>query len=457
MSIPLTGTAGFFTRVGLLGGGVDAVNTGRGATLSTRLKDIHDQYLAVDQAVVDQLFTQGAAFRTLTDFLPKIYQSDAKNTLIEMAWDDKVIKPKDLPTAMDELIRQMDATADSVLKPTVTGTVAAGSGNIGTGKAIVSVLDHDGVQMDYVVPEVVTARVTEDAVHDGLTAGEELFLIKGQLDNGNPLAYDWPKGSSAEVEYITSDPSLDADDLCLLTNGGFEEFTVADTPDNWPISVGTAGVTIFEGTGASNIYRGGSSLEFRGTAGLVLDEIYQQFDISTGTLGVLAAGTVYGVNLFHKVSAVPAAGVLKIELTDGTGTVVNDNAGTPNVISQTLSTSTTSFTPIQGFFRTPTVLPAALRIRIRLTTAIDDGKSVFFDDACVVEGQQLYAGGPYVAIFRGSANFVDGDFFTFTMANDYVTLGKWQFLADRFFGMRALGVQLPSVAAGNTIAEGLVV
>jgi hypothetical protein len=59
-----------------------------------------------------------------------------------------------------------------------------------------------------------------------------------------------------------------------------------------------------------------------------------------------------------------------------------------------------------------------------------------------------------VAVFSAAAKFVTGDEWTVAFTN---TISAAQKLFERFFGMRAMGLQLPSNAAGGeTISDSVV-
>jgi hypothetical protein len=155
-----------------------------------------------------------------------------------------------------------------------------------------------------------------------------------------------------------------------------------------------------------------------------------------------------------KVSAVPAAGVLEIALVDGSGTITTDANSAQNKITLSLPTATTGFLPLNGTFRTPAILPAQLKLRVRLSTALDNTKSVYIGHLALTPVTQLYSGGPWAAIFSGTPNFFKPDYFTIAVSNNYA--GAFQKLFERLFSMRKLGLQLPS-SGTSTVNDNLVV
>jgi hypothetical protein len=173
----------------------------------------------------------------------------------------------------------------------------------------------------------------------------------------------------------------------------------------------------------------------------------------------LEPNTVYAVNGYIKMDSTPAAGVLAIDLINGSNAVVNDDAGTANTITKDLTSVSTSYVAVNGFFRTPKALPATLKIRVRLSTALTSGRNVYIDHLAMAKATQAYtgadtsSGGPYIAIFRGSTEVIKNDKWTVTAVNNYGGLlqtGFW-----RLFNMPSLGFQLNSAASGS-IADTLV-
>jgi hypothetical protein len=176
----------------------------------------------------------------------------------------------------------------------------------------------------------------------------------------------------------------------------------------------------------------------------------------------LAALKQYAVNLWAMADVVPVAGVITVDLVDGIGgSVIADQAGTNNSFTITCSALTTSFVAKNGVFRTPKILPTTVYLRIRITTAISAGTSVFLDHCAMDEMTELYKGGPSAKIFSGKTSFFKGDsqvlpdYFVLTTTNDRA--GEFQEWFDRNFLMREKGLLLPSNAAGGeTQADSLI-
>src|SRR5690606_30018032 len=315
----------------------------------------------------------------------------------------------------------------------------AGGSNNGDGVCRASVVGPDGVQMDYVFAESIRVTCTADS-QQGSTEGQETFAAVGDGAVSDPLAYNWPGGSGARATLTAVDSSVDAG-ANLLTNGDLEDWT-GNVPDNWSSTLGTTpGTDLVKNT--SVLYAGSASLEFTENSGST-PGITQTFGLAAGTVGRLQPGTVYALNFWACRSAgLSGDGVIQVDLLDDTGTVIADDAGTDNTITVTAASLGESFSPCGGFFRTPSVMPDSYKIRVWMSEAMDDaGASVYLTRFALTPATQLYAGGPYAAVFSGKDKFIVGDRFTLAVSNDYGS--DWQLMAERLFGMRELGLQLPS-------------
>lgn len=451
MAILLTGADSLFVRLGHLGGGLNEIIANIGTELGNRANTIAGDYDSAAQDLVDNLYSTRDSYRgshtTQTSFLRDLGEA----TIIRMADDDVRLVSKDIQTAMAELIDQMTTSGDDVEESVVSVTVTADGDNTSDASVMASVIGPDGKNLQYVFDEVLEIVVTGDEQSGEATADQEPYTLKGEVQVDDPLAWDWPKGSGTNTSGNLIDADID-NGTNLLTNSDFEDFTTANQPDNWTQVVATPGTTLFA-AGSGDAFRGSDALKITGTGGAELTHIYQKFNNASGTLGRLRPLTVYAVNFWIKSSAIPAAGVLRVALVDGTNTVINDEAGTANSTSITLSGTTTSYVKRTAFFRTPAVLPSEQRLELKITTAIESGKSIFIDGLAQVEAQPAYVGGPYVAAFAGSIPAVKGDKWTVDVTN---TFGLMQKVFERFFGMRELGLTLPFDAA-PTISDALVV
>lgn len=142
--------------------------------------------------------------------------------------------------------------------------------------------------------------------------------------------------------------------------------------------------------------------------------------------------------------------------------VASFTGGTAPAITITVSRPGSTAEPV---FRTPSVLPSAIYLRIRTAIAISSGTSLFLDDVAMAAMRALYTGGPMFAAFSpanvgpkvlsGGKSWAEGDSFTITVSNDRA--GAFQEWFNRNFNMTSLSLLLPSDTAGNeTILDSLI-
>jgi hypothetical protein len=457
MPVTLTGAGGLFTRLGKIGYFLNSVHAflGTGDLSAGGLKSVgvltdgvQDQYEAARSDLVTGLYAARDTYRGAHGQVAQYLKGLAQDTLVEMVNDDSPLASKTVALALAELIDQMDTAAASVSRPTVSVSVTAGGSNTGTGVCVASVTGADGVQLDYVFDEVIVARATADAQAGTSTAGQEPFTATAPAAQTDALKWDWPDGSGGQVQMTAVDAASNNSGGNVLQNSSWATFTTANTPDNWPIAVGTAGTHILQASG-SNAYKGSSGLAFVGNAS-TLPEIAQPFNTTPsttagagGTSYRILPQTVYMLNVWHKVSDNLATGTFTISLVDGSGTVINDDEGAANTLTITVDSLTTSWSNSTAVFRTPSVLPATVKLRIRNSSgAALSAHTLYLDHLALTAATRLYTGGPYAAIFSGATEFVTGDKFSIDVNNNYGS--KWALFLERTFSLRQLGLRVPS-------------
>jgi hypothetical protein len=403
--------------------------------LQTGLDDIADQYDdSVFDEVVDGLNADAASHRLAQKAFLSRLQTYARNTVIEHVHSQYPLSTKNIANAIAELARRMDLDTETVNGSTVSATSTAAGTNEGDGVAAVTVKNKYGDDSQYLFNESIILECNNDSQLTG-TEGRETFTVTGAAAESDTLSQDWPAGSAASGSLTALDAASTTSNL--LTNGSFNTFTVANTPTSWTIQVGAAATDIFE-AGNTDDYDGDNALEFTGTGGQPLSQIWQ-------ALTTLKPNTVYAYCYRAKRSTSLAAGVLSIDLHNGTS-VIADDASTSNSTTKAYSALTTSYQAFTGFFITPNVLPSTVRLRVHISTALTSGESLFVDHLCLAAATQLYTGGVYAAIFSGATNFAKYDRFTLAVSS---TLGVFQEYFERCFGMRTLGYQLPYDGAGT--------
>lgn len=378
-------------------------------------------------------------------------QTLANQTVNRMVFRDnprlnQTLTDTNTTASLVEIIRQMRVAGASVLAMTVGASASAFTG-VGNGTVVCSVRRPvDGAVLENAFAENLLTVCSSDSYVGGATAGNEGFTVTGTGSQGNYAAFNWPLGSNCQIGLSAIDGSQDDSAGNLLTSSSFESFT-NNVPDNWTLEAGTAGTNIaYEQT---ITFDGGGSLAIIGD-GSTLTEIRQQFDSSTGTSGILSPLSQYAFNVWaRRDGTAPAAGVITVDLCDSTGTVVNDMAGNPCSFTIDCTTLLTTWAPFSGTFRTPLVMPASTFVRVRLSTALTNGRTVYLDRAGMGAMQQAYLAGPFLAVFSGATPFNQNDYATVAVTNSRGAGGSidtFQTLFARLFPSAAysLGLLLPS-------------
>ena len=146
------------------------------------------------------------------------------------------------------------------------------------------------------------------------------------------------------------------------------------------------------------MYDGEYSLQITGDGSGTLTSLLQEFDSENGTLGTIGPQQQVSYCVWaRRDGTVPAAGVWEIALVDENGVVVKDENGVNNLFIIDLTLLSTVFTPYETIFQTPAIMPASLFIRTRLSTALTNGRSVYFDKSSLGFTSQVYQEGPCVS------------------------------------------------------------
>lgn len=198
--------------------------------------------------------------------------------------------------------------------------------------------------------------------------------------------------------------------------------------------------------GSANVFAGGKAVE--------LDSDGAELTTLNQRLSNLEPETAYAMSLWALADVVPAAGVITINLVDGIGgTVIQDKQSVDNSFTFNAADLLTTWQHLDDLvsgeivFRTPTVVPDIVYLRIRISTAVSAGTSVFIDHVDLTKMTALYAGGPLAAVFSGATAFKKQDAWTVTTTNDRD--GAIQEWYNRNFNMAQLGLLLPSDSGGS--------
>lgn len=458
-----------FTRLGgIFGGGEEqhalpGIANNVQTTLATRLETIKGDYTDLDKDMITNLLDSeqlqtDAITATMTQFIQA-----AQKTLIDMMDEDSPLPSKTVNAALVRLRDQMIAGSETV-NGANNGYTLEETGSSNTGNGTLAFANSDPLwtggavgndNQQYVQPEDIRFSCSADAQVTG-TGGRETFTLRGERNISNVNNPNWPDGSGQGNSLRVTDPSEDAQKAVgrnILTNSDFEDFT-SDVPDSWTIITGTAGVDIFEETGASNNYRGSSSLRFLGDVGGTLHNIEQNLPAS-----VIKPKTKYGI-AYQVISDTGAsAGRLRVSVKDSSNNVISQTGYTAAVASPATTFGTYEYTE----FNTGEALADGLKIVVEATTAVPNTQNFYIDDLCMFEFTQFGgAHGWYVNIIAGSDNFVIDDFFRTRQAFD--NAAKFQLWFNLAFNMRSqtqvdgrTPLILPyDMSAGETISDGLV-
>ncbi len=440
-------------RWGDIFGGINEANTFSGTTIASRADNIADEYtgLTNQRGVISELSSTASSLignvATWTNYLFSI----TRTTLQAMCRDDTV-RPisDDLAGWFDKLNRDMVATGDSWTRPTVSSTIALPGTNIGDGYLISSVIDPvDGVARYYAYAEVIRVTCVGDSYSGTATLGSESFTLAGETAVAK-TDYNWPKGSGASTQLS----AVNVDTDIIVTDGGLEAWggTGNNTPTSWSLH-GTAGTHITRG--ASAPYDGDYYCIFTGDGATQAIGIYQTITTK------VKSNTNYAIQFWIKLpSGTLGTGSptsLQVALTDGSGTILNDNAASAQSSSIGASTLNgyTSWTRVAVVLRTPRDFPTGVRLEFKfITNPLDSAKDVYIDQIDMVEMRQFYAGGPYFSIIAGATGFALNDRFTATIANNKTTTNFVRCL-DRSFSLAEAGIRL-TTATSATLNDALI-
>lgn len=455
-TIPLTGTGGLMTRIGVLGGLASAVNAFRGTDAPFHVGEIQQQYVSTNQDVIDNLYSYLLAYQNSGSGIMGNIKTLAASTVQEMAADAQPLPNSQTSTALQLLIAQMQADGQSVNKCTVSSSMSPYVTNFGNAVCISSSKDVFGNDTEYQFSENCTATVTSDYQSSTSLIGVEPISLVAPASVSDTFSWLYPAGSGVTLSFsaVSALRNGGSGNGNWLNNGAMEAYTVsANLPDFWHLGTGTPGTTILQSTAV--FYDGSSSISFVGN-GSENTSIHQSFSIAGTAYDTGATMFPFGqfaVNFAVKLSTGAASGVLQVSLANASG-VTTDSAGNQNSISINLTSLTNSWTQHQAVFRTPNPLPAPpMYLRFAMTTPIPSGCTLYIDHVAFTQMNRLYAGGPSVAIFSGNANLVRGDSFAAQFSNLYD--GKMQYLFDKLFNMKQLGLRIPS-STSPTIPDSLI-
>jgi hypothetical protein len=442
-----------FTTQGLLCGALNEINTYRGTTVAARKATLATQLVSatVYGDLVSDVYDNADAATDAENTYVASLSTLSLAALIADVKADRPLQTESLTTAVKELRRQMLVAGETLND--CPGSVAVAAVGVPTGDPtfVFGVREGpSGLVTDFLVPDVYLLTCTEDRSTGG-TAHAETFSLVGKPADALPTDATYPSGTSLDETVILIDPATDES---IVTNGGFDDFAVANTPDDWTLGAGTlAGTHVFEkvsddprGTTASN-----KSLRLVGD-GSVLIKVRQEI--------TLEPNGVYSAQFRLKKVADPGTDwAVSLLLVDSTGAAVAGNGAFANLLtSATAGSVAANWTNVvSGLFLAPAVIPVDgvfLEIRFHQfgasTTAAANTAEVYVDHVSVIASEPLYDGGPTLVGFSGTTESVAGDTRTATVTlssgvpSAYLLRGM-----DRLLGLASLDDRIPTVSGGT--------
>lgn len=435
MSVSLTGQYGFFTRQGAIIGEFNRVAAFYGSDLTAGFNSIWSQFATSDQAAVENLPSAVSSFQDSAASYEQTLIADGQLAMLLQTDRDTAVVPYTVQQAITIVRTQMAGAGASIQRATLGNSVTPDGSNYSDATVVISTTNQYGDPIDMTVAETITVTCT-----NGSTAYAEALQAVGEtaLSAVDP---NWPGGSGANVAFNITDPSATG----IITNGGFTGTWTSNTPANWTIIDGEAGVTVFR--------------EVAGGVRTAADACRLLSDGAQATqLGQnvsLAINTVYFATVQAKVSASDGSGTLVIQLTDGDGNVLQDDAGNNLTYTRNMSAQvTTSYQAFTVPFATPRFLPSTVRLEVGFGTAPTSGKSLYLDLINLVAGTPLYTNGPTIAAFSGANQTAFDDTWAIAITNT-LTTQSFALGMQRLYNMRSMGVYFPS-ANSPTISDSLV-
>lgn len=465
MSFPLYGATGnLFNVLGTMGYSITNINSAQTTLQNTLINTTNGvtTQLAAEPDLAAQVGNSWISLLTSLESSCSLMKQLAPQVINRLVYNyqpqlNQSLSSQNLIASISFILQQMAAQNQTILQMTVTGTPGDITGT-GTGVMNISLKrPFDGRFLENAYQEVLTFTCIADSYTGGATAFNEQFAVTGEGAEPDLFAFDWPLGSNGNISINAIDGDTSQGSGNLLNNSGFDTW-VSNLPSRWTINVNNSSIS----QNSSIVYSVGSSMEWTGD-GSTLTNISQLFNSGTGNTSTLSPQNQYSVNLFLRTGgAAPATGVLQVDLVNGNGSVINDQAGNPNSFTVNLTGLNTTWMPFTGFFRTPVIMPSTYAIRYHLTTALDSGKVVYFDKTSMGLSQQVYSQGPFVALHSGNIPFVASpvaDYGTCQVTNSRGaggTLSTWQTVL-----FRLLSSQLPyeliwPSSLSPTVSDGLI-
>lgn len=373
-----------------------------------------DLVLNFEQSVLGFAATMAGQIGTLTN---------VTNSVLASLQKDLNAPNTQAQTMLAYLYRQMVTDSQTVLENLIATPVVTPSGsNNGNGLLKASTINALGLTDQRSITQSVQFLCTQSQWSGG-TALAERFSIVGYPQPSSPNLFQTQGNGNGSISV--------ADSQNLISNGNFETWNVADTPTNWTISAGVAGVTIKENTALP--HNGIAALSYTGNGVATTVTITQNISAQ------ITSNTVYAIGVWVRKSGTVNAGSTFAITVTGTG------AATQTVLSLDPNTLTTSYVLHWVFFATSSIVPPSdYAVNISWTAANTAGASaVLLVDDLVLVRPTVYGSVQY-AIFGGSTGFAVND--TITVATQVTSAGVFQTYFSRWFNFQLPSSATPSIS-----------
>ena len=325
----------------------------------------------------------------------------------------------DVTSVLLELYRVMiDASQDVDASAITLGSPAADGGNSGNATILADkVLDGvnipadggfanpewNGKNSEIAISETMSITCTADEDTDGLTLGEEQFIIEGlPAPASGPFGWETEgSGTSKEIATLNSHQ--------IISNKDFESWDT-NVPESWDLDAGVAGTHVIQETTAADVYRGDSALKFVGDGSLATIKISQ-----TLPLRILVPKQRYCLSCFVEGTASTSAGVLTIQFESPSGGYTA--GGTEKITMDAAALAAqTSYGEEHFWLNAPATIPDDLELVITITGTLTSAKIVRVDSLAF--GPVEWANGVNFSVVSGANQNVRGDRYTVAVTND---------------------------------------
>ena len=450
MSIDFTGTYGIFTKLGLLGGFLSKINQFQKDLITVKSPEFITKFTgnAKTKVILGYIPEIDLQIESVSNITPNLLVGVAASIVIDSVRSDDPIIPEDLSLCLAELVKQMEENNIRVRQ--VTNTITTTQSTPEKSVVLIAPVNERGLENQFILAETLRLEVSSDSYTGGAAAGNESFTISTANTASSIYNYDYPAGSGASDTFNRVNVTASLEQGNLVTNGTFltASTTTPTAPESWTaISPhGVAGVNW-----ATSV----DGLKITGNA---TSSVRLRQDVSTSVTG----RTVYGFHFRVKAPVALTTGYLTLDLIDESGTILTSDTNTMLAYSVSLNQVGTSFTEHTGYFVTGTKTPSVVYLRIMATA--ESGAILYVDRLALTQMQEMYGGGPYVAVFGVSTNpLSQGERISINITKALkdgsgtipYTNNTFQMLFDRLFSTGVGGFTLPFSSTPN-VADTLI-